>query len=76
VNNILIGNNAGLHFTNEKGKFIIGDDIKSMDLKQKNCVIFTDKNGELKMIIGKYINKKRCNLYDIIVGDYKNPKEK
>jgi len=62
-NCLLLGFNAGADLTEADGVRIIGDDIRNLD-KGKDDVIYI---GE-KMIVGKTVLGKPCNLYDILKG--------
>lgn len=64
-NNVLFGFEAGLHFTTESNKVIIGDGIKSMDKSQPNVLFF----GE-HVAIGKTLFGKPINLFDVITEYY------
>ena len=64
-NNVLIGLEAGLYFTTESNKVIIGDYIRSMDKTQPNVLFLGDN-----VAIGKTIFGKSINLFDVITEYY------
>lgn len=64
-NNVLFGLEAGLHFTTESNKVIIGDYIRNMDKSQPN-VLFIGEN----VAIGKTLFGKPINLFDVITEYY------
>jgi hypothetical protein len=59
-NCILIGFEAGIHLTNEEGVIIIGDYIR--DMKHIDDVVRIQD----RVIIGKMLFGKPCNLYDLL----------
>lgn len=67
-NCVFIGYHAGenlIYIEDQEGVVIIGDNIKDLDRDQKEDVIFI---GE-KFAIGKTIQGKPCNLYDILLKE-------
>lgn len=64
-NNVLFGFEAGLDFTNESNKVILGDGIKSMDKSQSNILFIGDH-----VAIGKTLFGKPINLFDVITEYY------
>lgn len=64
-NNVIMGIEAGLHFTNESNKVIIGDNIRSMDKTQPNVLFIGDN-----VAIGKTLFGKPINLFDVITEYY------
>jgi hypothetical protein len=78
MKNIFIGHNAGADLLDPKDVIIIGDNIKSLDRKQKNVLFIGDKMaiGEtlfgikinVKDVIARYVVKGK-KLYGMSVGE-------
>jgi hypothetical protein len=64
-NNVIMGLDAGLDFTTESNKVIIGDNIRSMDKTQPNVLFIGDH-----VAIGKTLFGKPINLFDVITEYY------
>jgi len=64
-NNTVMGLEAGLYFTNESNKVIIGDYIRNMDKSQPNTLFIGDN-----VAIGKTLFGKSINLFDVITEYY------